>query len=73
MAIDRSVWEARTEASGLTTGGVTKKAKVLVASDPNSLSTKANKARSYGVPIISEPAFDSLLTDFERSPLTPTA
>lgn len=72
MAVDRSTWEARAKATGLTTGGVTKKAKLLVASDPNSLSTKANKARSYGVPIVSESAFDSLLTDFERSTLTST-
>ncbi len=71
MAIDPPVREARAQAAGLTTGTVTKKAKLLVASDPNSLSGKANKARTYGVPIVSEPAFDSLLTDFERSTLTP--
>lgn len=73
MATDRPVWEARALAAGLTTGAVTKKAKLLVASDPNSLSGKANKARTYGVPIVSETAFDSLFTDFEHSMLTPTA
>lgn len=73
MSVDREVWEARVRAAGLTTGGVTKSAKALVASDPNSLSRKATKARNYGVPIISEAGFDALLTTFERALRDPTA
>jgi DNA polymerase-3 subunit epsilon len=33
---------------------VTKKVKLLVAADPDSLSGKAQKARSYGIPIVGE-------------------
>lgn len=73
MAIDRPEWEARAQAAGLSTGGITKKAQLLVASDPNSFSGKANKARSYGIPIVSEPAFDGLLTAYERARLAPNA
>ncbi|KRE38258.1 hypothetical protein ASG73_04680 [Janibacter sp. Soil728] len=72
MRVERPLWEARAQAAGLTTGGVTKTAKLLVSSDPNSLSGKANKARSYGVPIVSEGAFEGLITDVERSSLPPS-
>lgn len=34
--------------------GVTKKVKLLVAADPDSLSGKARKARDYGIPVVSE-------------------
>ena len=40
---------------------MTKKTKVVVAADPNSLSGKAAKARGYGVPILTEAAFERLL------------
>jgi DNA polymerase III subunit epsilon len=33
-------------------GGVTKSTKVVVAADPESLSGKAGKARSYGIPVV---------------------
>ena len=61
MAVDRSVWERRAREQGLELGAVTKKTKVVVAADPNSLSGKAGKARSYGIPIITESAFARLL------------
>jgi DNA polymerase-3 subunit epsilon len=61
MLRERSEWEAIARAHGLDPGGVTKKTKVLVAADPNSLSGKAGKARGYGVPIITEAAFAKLL------------
>ena len=61
MVRDRSEWEALARRRGLEPGGVTKKTKVVVASDPNSLSGKAGKARSYGIPIITETAFERLL------------
>ena len=34
---------------------------ILVAADPNSLSGKASKAQAYGIPIITEDAFERLL------------
>jgi len=34
--------------------GVTKKVRVLVAADPDSLSGKARKARDYGIPVVDE-------------------
>lgn len=46
---------------GLELGTVTKTTRVVVAADPNSLSGKAAKARSYGIPIITEAAFERLL------------
>ena len=36
---------------------VTKKTNVLVAADPDSLSGKAEKARSYDIPVVTEEAF----------------
>ena len=62
MVRDRGEWEALARRHGLQPGGVTKTTKVVVAADPNSLSGKAAKARSYGIPIITEAAFDQLLT-----------
>jgi DNA polymerase-3 subunit epsilon len=61
MALERKEWESRARTHGLQPSGVTKTTKVLVASDPNSLSGKAAKARSYGIPIITEAAFERLL------------
>jgi len=46
---------------GLEPGTVTKATRVVVAADPNSLSGKAAKARSYGIPIITEDAFERIL------------
>jgi DNA polymerase-3 subunit epsilon len=54
MVLERKEWESRARCAGLVPGDVTKATKVLVASDPNSLSGKAAKARRYGVPIIGE-------------------
>ncbi|WP_292708318.1 BRCT domain-containing protein [Microbacterium sp. 67-17] len=34
--------------------GVTKKVRLVVAADPDSLSGKARKARDYGIPIVGE-------------------
>lgn len=62
MARDRGEWEDIARAHGLNPGGVTKKTAVVVAADPNSLSGKAGKARSYGIPIITETAFARILT-----------
>lgn len=64
---DRDVWFARCKRVGLDPGGVTKRTRVVVAADPNSLSGKAAKARSYGIPIIPEAAFDGLIRRMEDS------
>ena len=47
--------------AGLKCGGITKKTKLVVAADPDSQSGKAAKARSYGVPVVTEAAFARLL------------
>lgn len=38
---------------------------MLVAADPDSLSSKAAKARAYGIPIIDEAAFGKLIRTME--------
>jgi DNA polymerase-3 subunit epsilon len=63
MHRERGEWESIVCRHGLTIGGVTKGTKVVVASDPNSPSRKAAKARTYGVPIITEAAFEQLFAD----------
>lgn len=40
---------------------ITKAVKLLIAADPDSLSGKAKKARSYGIPVVGEPYLDTLL------------
>ena len=65
MAIDRTIWEERARAAGLVPAGLAKKTRVLVAADPDSLSAKAAKARSYGIPIINEAAFEKLIRAVE--------
>jgi len=57
----RSDWEEACRMVGLEVGTVTKSTRVVVAADPNSLSGKAAKARSYGIPIVTEAAFERLL------------
>ncbi|WP_286959383.1 exonuclease domain-containing protein [Arsenicicoccus sp. UBA7492] len=60
MSRERPEWESLVRSHGLQPGGVTKQTKVVVASDPNSMSGKAAKARAYGVPIITEAAFERI-------------
>jgi DNA polymerase-3 subunit epsilon len=69
MAGTRDEWEARAVRSGLrvTGGGVTRKTRLLVAADPDSLSGKAAKARQYGVPIVTVTGFDNLLAGMDRA------
>ncbi len=61
MQRERSEWLRVAKAHGLEPGGVTKSTKLVVAADPNSMSGKAAKARSYAIPIITEAAFERLL------------
>ncbi|OBJ70737.1 hypothetical protein A5643_10210 [Mycobacterium sp. 1274756.6] len=60
----RDEWIAAVVAAGLTSGGVTKSTRLVVAADPDSLSRKAAKARSYGIPIVNEAAFDRLFHQY---------
>jgi DNA polymerase-3 subunit epsilon len=49
----REQWQAEAEAAGLTVGeAVSKKTRLLVAADPDSMSGKAKKARQYGIPVV---------------------
>lgn len=63
----RDEWIGRLLKAGLEHGGVTKATRVLVAADPDSLSGKAKKARDYGVPIVTEVAFERIFDDYCRS------
>jgi DNA polymerase III subunit epsilon len=63
----RDEWIARLLAAGLEHGGVTKATRVLVAADPDSLSGKAQKARAYAVPIVTEGAFEQVFAEFCRN------
>jgi DNA polymerase-3 subunit epsilon len=67
MTRDRSCWERDATAAGLVPwASVTKNVKLVVAADPDSLSGKARKARAYGIPIVSEAAFEDLLKHHVR-------
>lgn len=61
MAMERETYVALAEARGMTVAGLSRRTKLLVAADPDSLSGKAKKAREYGLPIIGEQAFLDLL------------
>ncbi len=62
MSVPRPVWEKRAVAAGLVPrSGVTKKVKLVVAADPDSLSGKARMAADYGIPIVTEEAFAAML------------
>ena len=62
----RDEWVSRIVAAGLTSGGVTKSTKALVAADPDSMSGKAAKARKYGVPVIDEDTFARYFDIYRR-------
>ncbi|SEA07926.1 DNA polymerase-3 subunit epsilon [Bowdeniella nasicola] len=60
----REDWITEIRHHGLTTGGISKSTRVVVAADPDSLSGKARTARNYGVPVISEAAFRKHLAQY---------
>lgn len=60
----RDEWIATIVAAGLASGGVTKSTRLVVSADPDSLSGKAAKARSYGIPIVTEEAFERLFREY---------
>lgn len=62
MTRSRDDWEEQARRAGLNPQcGVTKKTKLVIAADPDSLSGKAAQARRYGIPIVSEDFFTTLL------------
>lgn len=62
MLRPRADWHAELTHRGFVPGaGVTKKSRLVVAADPDSLSGKARKARDYGIPVVSEAGLSSLL------------
>jgi len=62
MVRPRADWHAELTLLGFVPGaGVTKKSRLVVAADPDSLSGKARKARDYGIPVVSEAGLSSLL------------
>lgn len=65
LGTPREAWIERIEGLGLESGGVTKSTRAVVASDPDSLSGKAGKARKLGIPIVTEFAFESMISQLE--------
>jgi len=62
MEIPREEWMHRATTAGLIVGQVTKKTKVLVASDLNSRNAKILTAQQFGIPIVTEPEFAKILS-----------
>ncbi|MGC4861129.1 exonuclease domain-containing protein [Micromonospora sp. DT41] len=64
MEPPRSSWEDEARAAGLQVGdNVTKKTRLLVAADPDSMSGKAKKARQYAVPVVHPVAYQRMLAN----------
>ena len=63
LSIPRDKWVQLASDVGLKHGGVTTLTKLVIAADPDSQSGKAAKARSYGIPVVTEAAFARLLAD----------
>lgn len=62
MTRAREDWEREARAAGLAPWpNVTKRTRVVIAADPDSLSGKARTARRYGIPVVSERVFEELL------------
>ncbi|GAA1276522.1 hypothetical protein GCM10009677_32820 [Sphaerisporangium rubeum] len=62
MTEGRETWENRARQAGYVPhANVTKKVRLVIAADPDSLSGKARKARAYGIPIVTPEAFTRLL------------
>ncbi len=60
----RTDWEDELEIMGLDVKPyVTKQVKLVVAADPYSESTKARKARDYGIPIVTETWLEQAMED----------
>ena len=70
MDIPQDEWVHRAIAAGLEVGQVTKKCALLVATNPDSMSGKAQKARKYGIPIVGETTFAQLLSTIDHNSVT---
>ncbi|MBD5785095.1 DNA polymerase III subunit epsilon [Cellulosimicrobium terreum] len=67
MRRTRTAWEDTVQGAGLAPWAyVTRRTRLVVAADPDSLSTKARTARRYGIPIVTEDAFDRMLLTVRR-------
>ena len=63
MEREREDWEHELTARGYRPWrAVTKKVRLVVAADPDSLSGKARKARDYGIPIVDEKTLANLVS-----------
>lgn len=63
MRRTRPAWEDAVRRAGLVPWPhVTRRARLVVAADPDTLSTKARTARRYGIPVVTEDGFERLLT-----------
>lgn len=67
MELGRTTWEQRARQAGLEVGAVTKKTVLLVAANPDSMSSKARRARELHIPIVNESTFALLLGNLARS------
>jgi DNA polymerase-3 subunit epsilon len=67
MTRTRDEWVSAISAAGLATGGVAKSTRLVVAADPDSLSGKAAKARQYGIPVVSEEAFERFFLNYKTA------
>lgn len=68
MRVSREVWTQRLSQAGYVVHpAVTKKVDLVVAEDVDSLSGKAQKARKYGIPILSEDQMESFLASGRTS------
>jgi len=68
MSRSRELWAQDLEALGLVwINHISKKARLLAAADPDSLSGKAAKARDYGIAIVSEDGLARLIASMSRS------
>lgn len=63
LSMSRDEWISLAQQAGLRHGGVNKGTRLVVAADPDSQSGKAAKARSYGIPVITEAAFARMVSD----------
>jgi DNA polymerase-3 subunit epsilon len=62
MEPPRELWEVGAVTHGLGVGdNVTRRTRLLVAADPDSMSGKAKKARQYGIPIVHPTAYQAML------------
>jgi DNA polymerase-3 subunit epsilon len=71
MTRARDDWQKALEAAGLTCiDHISKKVRLLVAADPDSVSGKASKARDYGIAIVTEDGLVRLLEAFKSGTFT---